>query len=590
MSDDEKDSNRNEIASLAVAAVALAVALVALLGTTAQVLQQYIATAAGYSNCGKRVIGPWAKHTKLVFHPWELRFEVIFMSPAIEVRPARLNIANQQAVLVGGLPEIFLITKSGLLGFSNADTEKMARDCLKPTEEGLGYAASWLTLLREIQVMTPTAARTRSNDNTDVAGLEISGLLLTIKAVNQTLDLMPEGVKRPYAITTLGSVVLLVARLGLHWKQFDRVNDRYLADGNGLLITGSAVPHLGIMFSFTRYGFPSHVHCPAIEDDEAAKLCFGLAPTIFKSERFGPGPKYLTDIPRNLDFLRLGSRAEMTATFRLMGFEPNNQGFMASVESTEHLFPGQSVEHHYTWFVATEKISQLMHATPTPVVFEIVGMLVRSFNAVAGSVAGPHREQDILLPNPLPFHWDSKTFSPDSLLRAYADLAYHRYKRVWQSLGFTENVFQHPYLTERPSQIVSMCDGWLSDNTLTRQEVLIVVRAHVKHVTQVFNDGITSRDFQAVYATVGTMSRAGTASVETELVEIYLDKILPRVLQDAGSWVGDMEKLDAERKQEIWLVLMLRMFGWFTTHTFHPADIQLPKSDVMGSEQPVYIS
>ena len=343
MSDGEKDSNGNEIASLAVAVVALAVALVALLGTTAQVLQQYIATAAGYSNCGKRVIGPWAKHTKLVFHPWELRFEVVFMAPAIEVRPARLDTANQQAVLVGGVSERFLITKSGLLGFSNADTEKMARDCLKPTDEGLGYAASWLTLLREIQVMTPTAARTRSHVNdANAAGLETSGLLLTIKAVNQTLDLMPEGVKRPYAITTLGSVVLLVARLGLHWKQFDRVNDRYLADGNGLLITGSAVPHLGIMFSFTRYGFPSQVHCPVIEDDEAAKLCFGLVPTIFKSPRFGPGPKYLTDIPRNLDFLRLGSRAEMTATFRLMGFEANNQEFMASIESTEHLFPGQS--------------------------------------------------------------------------------------------------------------------------------------------------------------------------------------------------------------------------------------------------------
>ncbi|KAK4169948.1 hypothetical protein QBC43DRAFT_329520 [Cladorrhinum sp. PSN259] len=66
------DNNKPEMASLAVAIVALVVALVALLGTTAQVFQQYLATAAGYSNCGKRVMGPWARNTKLVFHPWEL--------------------------------------------------------------------------------------------------------------------------------------------------------------------------------------------------------------------------------------------------------------------------------------------------------------------------------------------------------------------------------------------------------------------------------------------------------------------------------------------------------------------------------------
>lgn len=85
MSDNDGGAGSNEAARLAVAIVALVVALVALVGTTAQVFQQYLATAVGYSNYGKRVIGPWARHTKLIFHPWELRFEVVFRSPNITI-------------------------------------------------------------------------------------------------------------------------------------------------------------------------------------------------------------------------------------------------------------------------------------------------------------------------------------------------------------------------------------------------------------------------------------------------------------------------------------------------------------------------
>jgi hypothetical protein len=38
------------------------------------------------------------------------------------------------------------------------------------------------------------------------------------------------------------------------------------------------------------------------------------------------------------------------------------------------------------------------------------------------------------------------------------------------------------------------------------------------------------------------------------------------------------------------LVLMLRMLCWLNLHTFHPGDVQVPKSDLMGTRLPVYIS
>lgn len=94
MSENDGGAGGNEVASLAVAIVALVVALVALAGTAAQVFQQYLATAVGYSNCGKRVMGHWARHTRLAFHPWELRFEVVIRSPDITVVTIRLDQAG----------------------------------------------------------------------------------------------------------------------------------------------------------------------------------------------------------------------------------------------------------------------------------------------------------------------------------------------------------------------------------------------------------------------------------------------------------------------------------------------------------------
>ena len=67
--------------SLALAA--LLVALVALLNSVLQVLQQYFATADGYRRCSPSVIGEWARFTRRKFIFRELRFETVFASPFI---------------------------------------------------------------------------------------------------------------------------------------------------------------------------------------------------------------------------------------------------------------------------------------------------------------------------------------------------------------------------------------------------------------------------------------------------------------------------------------------------------------------------
>jgi hypothetical protein len=82
---------------------------------------------------------------------------------------------------------------------------------------------------------------------------------------------------------------------------------------------------------------------------------------------------------------------------------------------------------------------------------------------------------------------------------------------------------------------------------------------------------------------------------EGGLVNMYFDVIVRE-----WSWQGLVgscslrrwdEQLSENPKAVIaWVVLTLRMVCWLNLHTFHAADVQLPKSDLMGTRLPVYIS
>ena len=69
----------------AVALIALIVSLVALLIALLQVVQQYAATAYDYRRCSARTMGGWSKYTKRVFIPSEIRFEITFAVPHIDI-------------------------------------------------------------------------------------------------------------------------------------------------------------------------------------------------------------------------------------------------------------------------------------------------------------------------------------------------------------------------------------------------------------------------------------------------------------------------------------------------------------------------
>ena len=87
----------------AVALIALVVSLVALLIALLQVVQQYAATAYDYRRCSARTMGGWSKYTNRVFVLGEIRFEITFAVPHIELKffPSKyLNAASRSDRLI----------------------------------------------------------------------------------------------------------------------------------------------------------------------------------------------------------------------------------------------------------------------------------------------------------------------------------------------------------------------------------------------------------------------------------------------------------------------------------------------------------
>ena len=89
----------------AVSLIALVVSLVALVIAFLQVIQQYVATASDYRRCSVRTMGGWAKHTKRVFIPSEVRFEITFAVPHIERFDLDSNLSRDQ----GARTQIFCL-------------------------------------------------------------------------------------------------------------------------------------------------------------------------------------------------------------------------------------------------------------------------------------------------------------------------------------------------------------------------------------------------------------------------------------------------------------------------------------------------
>jgi len=336
--------------------VALVVSLVALLGTVAQVLQQYYASAAGFANCGENVMGEWWKTTKRIFRPTELRFEVQFEAPVIFVCPPENMNGPVKGVpihFVSGTDESFKNTRT--LSASEEEAQRQgSRENKVHTADN--ERATWVTLLSQLHTME-RASREWANEHypdtiitpemklEDERNPELRGhtLAVALQAKNRSWDNMPTDVKKPYATTTICHLLEIAAMMGIYWKEWDRSKDRYRAEGNGFILTGTTVTDLGLMFTFQISGGSRFQENRVIPVDEVKELCCGSVSTIFRARSDVRRLGVVTEDPRDLGILQLGSMNEISETMVLMNCNTITASYFRQPDSKHtHLFPGKS--------------------------------------------------------------------------------------------------------------------------------------------------------------------------------------------------------------------------------------------------------
>src|SRR5436190_7301110 len=242
-------------------------------------------------------MGPWARHTRRIFRPSQLRFEVQFEAPVIFLAPPRNRnrpVPGRDIWHIAGTPESYGLTRTkaedeerelhpaGVNPGQQPDSAR-ARELIHTADN---ERASWLTLLSALQRMERDSNNWQNQQYGSMptnhplfVGRTLS---VAVQSKTRSWDTMAT-IKKPYATTTLCHLVEMVAVLGLYWKEFNQAPDRYRAEGNGYMISGTMIHDLGIVFSFHKVGETKFLENRVIPVNEIKELCFGYVPAIFRS-------------------------------------------------------------------------------------------------------------------------------------------------------------------------------------------------------------------------------------------------------------------------------------------------------------------
>ncbi|KAK4146952.1 uncharacterized protein C8A04DRAFT_9406 [Dichotomopilus funicola] len=553
-------------------------------------------------NCGPNVMGGWSVLTRRVWRPSEFRFETLFEVPVIFVCPpsnTRGPIRNQPIYFVAGTPDSMEHTRA-LLPREEQRIQSTPESQVRTADN---ERASWVTLLSHLQLMEresqewdqPLLLYRSGPQLAYPIGFGERTLAVAIQAKTRSWDTIPAHVKKPYATTAFCHLLEIAAMMGIYWKEFDRLKERYQAEGNGYILTGAHIPDLGLMFTLQISGKNRFQENRVIPVDEVKELCCGFVSTLFHDIKRGQRQVDLPNKdPKNLDFLQLGSRNEIAETMVLIGCNTDTTNYFRSNDAKHsHLFP---------------------------VPFELLGMLGKTLHIWHSAFR--------MLPNPTPYAWDKNFFDLRQLVEEYLknitdsdlDLSLvpgvhvleHAAKKLVQTLHQDEraqNPGYSPPLLNTLHDILDSCDDVLKASD--RNLVLIVIREHFQEVLKLINEVrmITNKDDDesAVSQQGEDFSKLTAASPELRqevFMQLYFSKVLRHVRERAvvlyrlpqpsstdSSRVQPEADLTDIRSQAsaIWCTLVLRMMCWLLLHDFDKKDVQIPKSELFGSRLPVYI-
>ncbi|VTO88851.1 unnamed protein product [Fusarium graminearum] len=624
---------------LIIAVVALVISVLAFVIAILQALQQYLATATGFSSCGEAVIGKWSQFARRQMVWSEFRFEVQFETPVIFVaRPSNTRGPLGDDALAKDESRKIVRLDGSNANFKYTDTVKEYDDNYKKSTQQVVHTAdnekaTWCALLMAIVRMEKESREwqgKKSGEWRKATGprppldspvpLQEPGahhsLLVCMQRKRRTWDSMPKDFAKPYATTTISHIVEIAAMLGIHWRQFDLNNDQYRAQGNGFVLYGSYTDGLGICFNFQKQGPTWFEKNRIIPSYHVKQLCFGMASTIFSKER-----KVYADEAKGVESLQLGSLAEIAKTLVVFGCDINTVNYFR------------------------KNTDQARHSHLFAIPFEMLGMVGQMLH-VKDTVFR-------MLPNPTVFYWDPSTFSLPTLLAEYIGSLRRLYgqfltktDQINRILEWAEKDKKFPLLRSEGSTLdvfgedingatlvnglnhlrtgLELCDeyfGKMKKPSLSM--VKKVVRVHIQEVMSILHEKNEPRDKvndeevdKALSDEPITIHDIDSASVDEReglLIQMYFDRVRSGVVQTVGqrgllskhtrvrkdSFASDNTSNDGNSKHtkvydqseisEVWCTLVFRMLCWLQLHDFHKMDLQITKSDAYESRIPVYI-
>jgi hypothetical protein len=227
-----------------------------------------------------------------------------------------------------------------------------------------------------------------------------------------------------------------------------------------------------------------------------------------------------------------------------------------------------------------------------------------------------------MLPNPTIHHWDKKSFSMWKLLRAFKWEIDHNtgISRTDQILVMESNLDKiftakgdrgesdfTVAILDALHEALNDSDTYLTEKYVTTDLVLQVLRRHIQEVLSQINEGTSSGDnlFEELDGETPELK-------QTKFMHIYFNIVRPAVIEavvsrpkshpatgittpstEGGSPPGinhTPESLEGDRCNNIWCTLVFRMLCWLLLHDFHKKDVQISKSELVGSRLPVYIA
>ncbi|EWY91866.1 hypothetical protein FOYG_08816 [Fusarium oxysporum NRRL 32931] len=546
-------------------------------------------------NCGENVMGRWHQSRTKVWRPKEFRTEILFEVPVIFVstsKTAKGPIDGADVFLIDGTRKSLDDTWTDLEPPTTGTFTKTGRFIKNER-------ATWLSLLSSLQKM--------ENESQNWTRQQIMGLrprpasataILTSIAGKHTLNValqrekkswddMPPSINRPYATTSMSSLIEMLAMLGIYWKDFNTFHHVYQAEGNGFLVKGHKISGLGIMFHFQALEKAVFEGNRTIPTKAVTRLAFGQLPTIFTEGH----PEYkssnsLYEWPN----VGLGSRTEIAETLFSLGCGRKAVNyFLRDGAVTSHIFP---------------------------VTFELIGMIGQVFHI-----------KDLFfrdIPNPCYCVWSTRGFSLPKLLAAYQRHLQEDSDMANGQISLHVNTIFAPKTGIRPGDgtprnytwqaqdalhsVLDELDDSLQDYTIPKNGS---PRAYLRQETvgAHFEELLSQMNSMSSTSAFPRFEGANAANKEDILMKAYFQQILPAVLRSASMTFFNLKNADSEFQvvkgeaaqtaeyagylraaKKVWCTFVLRMICWLMLHEIHRDDVQIQKGNMFGSDMPVYIS